>query len=184
MWNAACYQDAAAIKPAPRLLETAAVEARPSSDTSRTSPRAKLRGSGTLRGNGRAIFMGLLLGALFISVAGYVHTHYHPLDGRFDAVRRFLVVRTHDVSNPTGSNDRPLLRVHIGPELLRVTAIALGHPRLAVINGKEVAEGDFITVKAYGGAVSATLKVENISEGRIELSNGSEIVTTRLPTPR
>lgn len=169
-------------KPSPRLLDTAVTEVPPDSDAYGRAPRARLKGSGMLRGNGRAIFLGILLGALVISAAGFVFNHHHPVDGRFEAVRRFLVVRTHGITQKTVPHAADsLLKVQISPELLRVTAIALGHPRLAVVNGQEVAEGDSLTVKAYGGAVTVTLKVAKISEGKIELTDGTQIVTTTLP---
>ena len=169
-------------KQSPRLLDTAAVEVPSSGEDYGQAPRARLRGQGFLRGNGRAIFMGILLGALAISAAGFIFNHHHPVDGRFEAVRRYLAVRTHRISQKTlPQAAESLLKVQISPDLLRVTAIALGHPRLAVINGQEVAEGDSVTVKAYGGAVTVTLKVAKIAEGRIELTDGTQIITTTLP---
>jgi hypothetical protein len=70
--------------------------------------------------------------------------------------------------------------VQISPDLLRVTAIALGHPRLAVINGKEVTEGDSVTVRAANGGIEVTLRVVKIGDGSIQLTDGSQIVTTRI----
>jgi len=142
--------------------------------------RSKLKRSGSLGGNGRAIFLGLLLGALAISAAGYVHSRYPAVAPEFIVLsRKFLAVRTKTVV-PAKDSSPDRLSVEVGPELLRVTAIALGHPRLAVINGKELAEGDTLTVQDRRGGVTVTLRVVKIADGAIELANGSHIVTTRL----
>jgi hypothetical protein len=98
-------------------------------------------------------------------------------------VRRFLAVRTHKIAEHNSPADvGSLLKVQLSPELIRVTAIALGHPRLAIINGNEVMEGDTVTVKGYGGTVSVTLTVVKISEGKIDLTDGTRVITTRLPS--
>jgi hypothetical protein len=64
-----------------------------------------------------------------------------------------------------------------------VSAIALGHPRLAVINGRSVAEGDSITVHTPSHAVAVTLRVVKIADGRISLTDGTQVITTRLTVP-
>ena len=170
--------------PAPRLLYTAALEAPPGStpaDGARV--KSKLKRAGGFGGNGRAIFFGLLLGGLGVSAAGYVFTRFHPPDLQLEGVRRFLAVRTHKIAEHNSPADvGSLLKVQLSPELIRVTAIALGHPRLAIINGNEVMEGDTVTVKGYGGTVSVTLTVVKISEGKIDLTDGTRVITTRLPS--
>ena len=123
-----------------------------------------------------------MLGALAICAAGYVFTRQSDAEEDLGAVRRFLAVRTRSVSTgPNLSDSPPAVAVQISPKLLRVTAIALGHPRLAVINGQELTEGDSLTVQAPDAAVAVTLRVLKIRDGLIELANGSQIVTVRLP---
>jgi hypothetical protein len=169
--------------PPPRLLYSAALEPiSGAKETDRSRVKSRLKRAASFGGNGRAIFLGILLGALGVSAAGYVFTRFHPLDLHVEGVRRFLAVRTHKIAEYTSTGGAgSLLQVRLSPDLLRVTAIALGHPRLAIINGNQVAEGDTVTVKGYGGTVSVTLTVLRIKEGRIDLTDGTRIVTTLLP---
>lgn len=170
--------------PGPRLLYTAALEPPPSStpaDGARV--KSKLKRAGEFGGNGRAIILGILLGGLGMSATGYVFTRFHPPDLQLESFRRFLAVRTHKIAEHTPSAGvGSLLKVQLSPELIRVTAIALGHPRLAIINGNEVMEGDTVTVKGYGGTVSVTLTVVKIAEGKVDLTDGTRVIITRLPS--
>lgn len=73
--------------------------------------------------------------------------------------------------------------VQIRADLIHVTAISLGHPRLAIINGQQVAEGDRITVHTPTASVALSLKVLRIGDGRIDLSDGTQEITARLEFP-
>jgi hypothetical protein len=64
-----------------------------------------------------------------------------------------------------------------------VTAIVLGHPRLAVINGRSLAEGDNLVLHAPTMSVAITLRVLRISDGRIELTDGTQTITAQLNVP-
>jgi hypothetical protein len=165
----------------PRLLNTAALAVRPTTGKQDRNSKFRLARSGLFTGNGRAIFMGLLLGALVITGGAYVFRHHQQAQADFDAFRKFVAVRTQTVA-PAAKPipHEPTISVQISPDLLRVTAIALGHPRLAIINGKEVTEGDSVTVGAANGAIQVTLRVVKIGDGSIELTDGSQIVTTRM----
>ena len=167
--------------PPPRLLETAATEQREEHVALvRRKGRSRVVGPVQVSGNGRAIVIGILLGGLAISAAGYALKHQGVFGEEFTAVRKFFAVRTRSVSKvPTGPDYSAEVDVHISPKLLRVTAIALGHPRLAIINGEEVVEGQYVTVDVPGMTIQ--LRVVEIRDGRIELANGSQIVTARLP---
>jgi hypothetical protein len=167
------------IKPAPRLLNTAAREAASSAANSKPS-KHRLQRAGTFGGNGRAIFIGLLLGAVAVSAVGYLRSTDADGDTHLASVRKFFAVRTRSVLVRTMDGAGAPLRVHIDPSMLRVTAIALGHPRLAIINGKEVAEGESITLNSANGGITVTMRVVNIVEGRIELTDGTQIITAPL----
>ena len=164
------------IKPTPRLLDTAAVEVR--SSGAAVDSKHRLKRAGSFGGNGRAIFIGLLLGALVVTAAGYFSQHRDSAEHHLASVRRFFAVRTSTVfvEKPDPGKAGPI-RVEIHPSMLRVTAIALGHPRLAIINGKEVTEGDSLTLNSPDGSVSVTLRIVNIVEGRIELTDGTKVMT-------
>ena len=168
----------------PRLLTTAALEVPKTSSAADPKSKYKLKGASLFSGNGRAIFIGILLGGLVISGGGFVFSRHQARQGDLDDTRRFLSVRTrtvtaaHDVSAPP----EPLV-VQISPELVRVTAIALGHPRLALINGQEVTEGDTVTVRPPNTSVTVALRVVRIAEGAIDLTDGSQTVRARLRIP-
>jgi hypothetical protein len=168
---------------APRLLNTAALDVdRAAAKPEEAASNHKLARSSIFSGNGRAIFLGLLVGSLAVAAAGYVFAQHHTFGNELEAVRKFFVVRTATVkAAPPPAEKKPPLTVQISPALLRVTAIALGHPRIAIINGQEVTEGDSITVRAPDRAISVTLQVVKISEAGIALTDGTHIVTTRLP---
>lgn len=162
---------------APRLLSTAAIDAAESTTSSQhRKSKFRLAGESFLTGNGRAIFLGIAAGAAGICLVAYVY-HSRQAQADFDGTRRFIAVRTKAVKPPQPSA-APRMIVQIPPESLRVTAIALGHPRLAVLNGKEVTEGDAITVQASG--VEATLRVLKIADRSIDLTDGTQIITTRM----
>lgn len=168
------------VKPSPRLLSSVAADVRSSEDPPSGVSRHKLKRAGSF-GNGRAIWFGLLLGALVVSGTTYFWHSPESAEHQLASVRRFLAVRTQRVSTivvPSESTGALSVRIH--PSMLRVTAIALGHPRLAIINGKEVTEGDAITLKTPDGGITVTLRIVNIVEGRIELTDGTHVVTAPL----
>jgi hypothetical protein len=88
-----------------------------------------------------------------------------------------VAVSTKSISHP-----EPIV-IQISADLIHVTAISLGHPRLATINGRTIAEGDYVTVHPPTANVAVTLRVLKISDGRIELSNGPQLITARLEIP-
>ena len=85
------------------------------------------------------------------------------------------------LSTGTHSADPPqAIVVQLNADLVRVTSIALGHPRLAVINGKQVAEGDQITVHTPIRSIAITLRVLEISDRQVRLSDGIQVITAHL----
>jgi hypothetical protein len=148
----------------------------------------QLQGSRLFSGNGRAIFIGLVTGAILISAAGYAFVRHERAQREEIAVPRLLNVVTDAVSGSphTVTPPAPVI-VQVDSDVIRVSAIALGHPRLAVINGRAVGEGDTITVHTPGRSVALTLRVTKIGDGRVELTDGMQTVHARLavatPTP-
>jgi hypothetical protein len=66
----------------------------------------------------------------------------------------------------------------ISSEGIKVTAISLGRPRLAIVNGKQLGEGDEVMASA------TRLRIVKISDGEIELSSGSQVIMARLLPPK
>lgn len=136
--------------------------------------RSRLKGVSLFTGNGRAIFLGLVAGAVFICVVSFLYRRQQVARQHAEEARRMVAVSTQSVSRP-----EPIV-IQISADLIHVTAISLGHPRLATINGRTVAEGEFLTVHTPTANVAVTLRVSKISDGRIELSNGPQLITARL----
>ena len=146
----------------------------------------QLQGSRIFSGNGRAIFIGLLAGGVLISVAGFGFARHERAKREAMALPKLLNVVTHAVSGSAHTVTTPApVMVQLNADVIRVSAIALGHPRLAVINGRPVAEGDTVTVHTPGHSVAVTLRVLKIGDGRIDLTDGTQTISARLamPTP-
>jgi hypothetical protein len=100
------------------------------------------------------------------------------------AIRKLIAVGTRMLSSAAHPTMPPSpIVVQLSTDLVQVTSIALGHPRLAVINGKQVAEGDTITVHTPARSVAITLRVLEISDRQVKLSDGTQLVTAHLMKP-
>jgi len=83
-----------------------------------------------------------------------------------------------------GSGEPPApIVVQLRADMIRVSAIALGHPRLAVINGKTVTEGDSITLQVPNATLALILRVAKIGDGSIDLSDGKQMFSAQLTIP-
>jgi hypothetical protein len=148
----------------------------------------ELGGSRFFGGNGRAIFIGLIAGGILLSAAGYAFVRHERAQREAITVPRLLNVVTHTVSGSPHTVTPPApVVVQVDSDVIRVSAIALGHPRLAVINGRAVGEGDTITVHTPVHSVAMTLRVVRIADGRVDLTDGTQTIHARLgvatPTP-
>ena len=170
--------------PQPRLLTSLEAEPAPDTKADDIDSPFQLRGSRLFTGNGRAIFIGILSGAILISVAGVVFVRHERAQREEMAVPKLFNVFTHAVSGSprTITTPAPVI-VQFNEDIIRVTAIALGHPRLAVINGRPAAEGDTITVHTPVHSVAVTLRVVRIADGRVELTDGTQTIHARLAVP-
>ena len=168
--------------PAPRLLNTVAPELRErGASTERSGLRARLKGAALFSGNGRAIFVGLFLGAVAFSAIGLLYERHQAAKHSEEAKRRLMMVTTSSVSSSPKTEVTPApMMVQISLDLIHVTAISLGHPRLAVINGQQVTEGDRITLHTPSASVAVSLRIVKIADGSIDLSDGSHVITVRL----
>ena len=159
--------------PAPRLLSTVVPEQR-EKPPERTSMRSRLKSVALISGNGRAIFLGLILGAILISAVGVLYARHQAARRHPEEERKLLAVSTHSISTP-----QPIV-VKISADLIHVSAISLGHPRLAIINGQLLAEGERITLHTPSASITVALQVTRISDVEIELSDGIQTIKARL----
>ena len=78
---------------------------------------------------------------------------------------------------PDPLGDRGAL-IPISPEMLHVTSIALGIPRLTIVNGKRLAEEDWLVVKTPVG--EGSVRVISIQDGFVRFKHGGETIDARL----
>jgi hypothetical protein len=72
----------------------------------------------------------------------------------------------------------PSPSVTVTTDMLRVTSIALGRPRLAVVNGVELTEGQPLEVKAGDG--TAILRLTRIEDGTVTFKLGGQTFSAKL----
>jgi hypothetical protein len=171
--------------PEPKLISSVLPEAEEKTSLSEGAewPFA-LGGSRPFAGHGRAILVGIAAGAVVISIAGTIFHRQHHLKAEEVAAPKVLSVVTRKVLGSSHSEATPVpMIVQIDTDVLHISAIVLGHPRLAVINGRTVAEGDTIVVHTPARAVAVTLRVLKISERQVKLSDGTQVIMARLNIP-
>lgn len=162
--------------PPPRLLQSAALVQPKSALPSNT--KSRLRSSGGLWGNGTAIFVVLpLAGALVwgVSFLTMKHRADSPIPTATDSAAE--EPREHPVASRFASTKvPPLPQSEI--DSLRVTSISLGQHPIAILNGRQVAEGEFFRLTTPRGTFP--LRVEMISDGGVKLSHGEQAIRLKL----
>jgi len=139
--------------------------------------RSRIKGVSLFSGNGRAIFFGIVLGAALICAVSVLYVRHQAARRQAEEERQLVAVSTHSISPP-----QPIV-IQISADLIHVTAISLGHPRLAIINGQQLGEGEQITIHTPSANIAVTLRVAKISDGRIDLSDGTQTISARLEIP-
>ena len=159
--------------PTPRLLSSVVPELR-EQQPERVSMKSRLKSVSLFSGNGRAIFFGILLGAVLLSAISILYVRRQAARRHDEESRKLLAVSTHSISPP-----EPIV-IKISADVIHVSAISLGHPRLAIINGQLVGEGELMTIHTPSAAIALSLRVVKISDGQIQLSDGTQVITARL----
>ncbi|MDP9099976.1 MAG: hypothetical protein M3N48_13455 [Verrucomicrobiota bacterium] len=156
--------------PAPRLLKTA-LELRPRPLEDDQAGPTLTTGS-KFSGKDRAVFAAIVLGAILLCFLTFTHWRQRtaPQPPRKD-------VKVPAVSTPIVAA-APIAKINA--DQIHVTAISLGDPRMAIINGRLVGEGEQITLHRPGEPVAGTLQVLKIFDGEVELSDGAQVIKARL----
>ena len=154
--------------PSPRLLNTVVPEVAPNK-TDPPTGRFSLQGSSLFSGSGTAIFAGIIVGAAILSILGITYTRHQSQKRQKEAVAKAVT---------------PSATSALAASQLQVSAISLGDPRLAIVNGKQVTEGDSITISIPEQSAPVRLQVVKIADGRIDLSDGAQVITARLEIAR
>jgi hypothetical protein len=168
--------------PPERLLSSMEAQESTSIEVASDSPFV-LKGAGMMSGNGRWIYIGLLVGATLISIVGLIFGRHAQREGDRFNFPTFIKARTHHLAEPGSAEPPTPIVIQLSADMVRVSAIALGHPRLAVINGKTVAEGDNVTLQAPNASVALILRVVKIGDGSIDLSDGTKMFCAQLTIP-
>jgi hypothetical protein len=162
--------------PTPRLLSTVVPDLREKLPE-RASMRSRIKTVSLFSGNGRAIFFGIVLGAALLCTVGVFYARHQTARRHAEEERQLLTVSTHSISMA-----QPII-IKISADLIHVTAISLGHPRLAIINGHQRGEGEQITIHTPSANIALTLRILKISDGQIDLSDGTQTISARLEMP-
>jgi hypothetical protein len=168
--------------PPERLLSSMDAQESTSTEAASDSPFV-LKGAGMMSGNARWVFIGAAIGALLLSIGGIIFGRHATKEGERFSFPTFIKARTHSLAVPGSAEPPAPIVIQLSAEMVRVSAIALGHPRLAVINGKTVAEGDSVTLQAPNAAVALILRVVKIGDGSIDLSDGTKTFSAQLTIP-
>lgn len=169
-------------KPSPRLLNTVVPDSYglASQPTSPQSRSALLKGA-LFSGNGLAIFVGLILACFLVAGANWLHERKMRADRIAPVPPTLMPASTSSISSSAQEVAPPApIMVRISAENIRVSAISLGHPRLAVINDQQVAEGDLVAIRASPARIQVKLRVTKIADGRVELTDGTQTIVTQL----
>ena len=151
-------------EPHSRIIYSESIEADPRASSEVTADAPSTRGRFLL-------LLGFVV-CLAIFTAGVIH---------WIQARRYPVVVA--ISPPDGHNKTDPLEgrgalIPLNPELFHVTSIALGNPRLAIVNGKRLAEQEWLVVKTPLG--EASVRVLSIQDGFVRLKHGGETIDARL----
>jgi hypothetical protein len=153
-------------KPQPRLLQSAVS----SPEVQPTTPPVEQR---TFFSTARLALIGGIALVLILVAGGAIY---------WIQSERYPVVVTIGVPDRGASGDplanRPGPLVPVKPEMLHVSSIALGNPRLAIVNGKRLAENDWLVVSTPLGA--ASVRVSQIEDGVVRFRHGGETISAKL----
>ena len=163
------------------LVSMEAPESRAAADAS-VSPFV-LKGASTMSGNSRGLFIGAVIGAMLLSAGGIVFRQYRDKEGEPLHLPTFIKARTQSLAASGSNAPAATIVIQLSADMVRVSAIALGHPRLAVINGKTVTEGDNVVLQAPNSSVALILRVVKIGDGSIDLSDGKQLFSAQLTIP-
>ena len=115
--------------PPERLLSSMDAQESTSTEAASDSPFV-LKGAGMLSGNGRWIYIGLLAGAMFISIGGLIFGRHMQKKGERFSFPTFIKARTDHLAQPGSAEPPAPIVIPLSPDMVRVSAIALGHPRV------------------------------------------------------
>jgi hypothetical protein len=118
--------------------------------------------------------VGIVLALIILGggVAYWIERHRYPVV--------VTIALPDSRESPDSASDTFPPLVPIRPDMLQVTSIVLGKPRLAIVNGEPLGEGEWFRVKTPLG--SANVRVILIQDGLVRFKHGGQIIDVRLQT--
>jgi hypothetical protein len=111
--------------------------------------------------------------AVFVSI-GFLGWTAHVINNGTDQIS---IASTS--AEPSAPAEGPAASI-IHPDTLRVTSISSAEPRVAIVNGQRVSEGNSVRVPTPYGTVAA--RVTKIADDEVEIKFAGEIIPLRLDT--
>jgi hypothetical protein len=151
----------------PRLLQSAVTNPELQITDAARSERATFSSARRI-----AVVAGIVL-VLLVLAAGVA---YWIEWQRYPVVVTIGVPDTGTAGDPLAKRPGPL--VPVAPDMLHVSSIALGNPHLTIVNGKRLAEGDWLVVATSFG--DASVRVIQIEDGVVRFKHGGETISAKL----
>lgn len=146
--------------PQPRLTSSVVMEKSLDQDLS-----SSFKSASYFSGKGRIILgIGLVMSVLLI--IAFVYSRQQANKSSAAMAPGLIAVETRGAGT-----------VPIAAAMIHVTAISLGDPPLAIVNGKGVAEGDEVPLHSSWPAVVVKLRVLKIGDGHIDLTDGTQVLS-------
>jgi hypothetical protein len=165
------------VNPAPALLRSAALEVQPRPPTEEDFDQSALKGASFFRGNGFLLFAGFFIGIIALSIVSR-YVHFRHVSAPITPIAPIAAVApaaTPEVAPPPVPKPAAVPTITVTPDILRVSSLAMGTPPLAVVNGKQLSEGDSLEVQTPAG--KATLRLISIADGAVKFQyQGQTIV--------
>ena len=156
----------------PRLLQSAVTNPKLQSTDAARSERATFSSPTRI-----AVVAGIVL-VLVILAAGVAYwIEWQRFEWqRYPVVVTIGVPETGAAGDPLAKKPGPL--VPVAPDMLHVSSIALGNPHLTIVNGKRLAEGEWLVVATSLG--DASVRVIQIEDGVVRFRHGGETISAKL----
>jgi hypothetical protein len=158
--------------PVPRLLDSA-VEAPPVTKPPKDqiAPAPVIQAAAPSSGHGRAVFLRIVLGVSVLLAGAFLYSRHQATKIPEAVTPGFITVSVPG---------QP--KITITPAMIHVTAVSLGKPRLALINGQQAGEGDHVTVR-LSTSDAVKLEVLRIADGEVEIGDERQSITARVEAP-
>jgi len=125
----------------------------------------------------RVLVIVIVLAVLLVAGGAII---YRIQSNRYPVVVAVGIPDDDDTSNPLGG--RTGMLIPVTPDMLEVTSISLDPPKVAIVNDKELSEGQWLVVNTRLGA--ASVRVVLIQDGLVRFRHGGQLIDARIQASR